>query len=367
MTTGEALLSPSFPIIAEELELNIATGGLAAGVLNVSIAIGAILGGFAYARWGSQKGAILGLLLSAAGGFVTATSAGVGTLLSGQAIAGFGSGMFFASGLSAIGALAGKRRGLAIAFFSVAFTAGVALGPLMVAIFGDLWQIPFVVAAGFSLLACVALTIWHIPPRVKGGETESRLSLRVMFTPAAVGVIAAIAQYATVFFLPLFAVTVWGLSTSSAALLLVFARILSFPAKLFTGNSTDTRGAVTIAKRHAAVATLLGLWWTLAPGPSLASWAAVVYVAIISTLGPLGNVLAFDAFGQRGTMLGAFRAIQIGAGAAAAAVIGAAAQWFGLRPTLMVAAALPVTLLLLRLDSGRPEAPLDLPEVGLST
>lgn len=356
VTSGEALLSPAFPILAERLDLDIGTAGLAGGVLNVSIAIGAILGGFVFSRFGSQKGAILGVLLSAAGGVLTAASANLTVLLVGQGIGGFGSGMFFASGLSAVGVLAGSRRGLAIGLFSIAFTGGVALAPMMIAIAGDAWRAPFVIAACLSLIAAAGLFIWRIPAAAHKEDREAmRPSLLVMLTPLAVGVVAAIAQYATVFFMPIFVVTTWHLSPASAAFLLVIARILSFPAKLLAGSSTDRGGAVTIAKRHAAVVTVLGLWWTLVPGPAAASWAVVLYIAITSTLGPLGNVLAFDAFGQQGKMLGAFRAIQIAAGAVAAAAIGLAADRFGLQETMTVAAVLPVTLLLLRSGSRQSD------------
>jgi predicted MFS family arabinose efflux permease len=359
VTVGEALLSPAFPLLARRLGLEIGTAGVAAGVLNVSIAVGAILGGFFLSRYGSQKGVLLGLSLSAGGGFLTAASGTLDVLLIGQAIGGFGSGMFFASGLSAIGVIGGTaRRGLAIAVFSVAFTAGVALAPTLVALAGaDHWRIPFAIAASFSVAAAVSISIWRIRTTVPTVDRMKapRSHLKLLRVPLVVGGVAAISQYGTVFFLPLFAVTAWGLSPASAALLLVVARILSLPVKLLAGNASDSGGALSVAKRYAAIATLLGIWWTFAPGPELASWAAVLYVPILSTLGPLSNVLAYDQFGDQGSMLGIVRAGQIGLGAATASAIGLGAAHFGLRPVLTTAVVLPAVVLLLSPDSARSE------------
>jgi predicted MFS family arabinose efflux permease len=359
VTAGEALLSPAYPLLVRRLGLDVGTAGLAAGVLNVSIAVGAILGGFFLSHYGSQKGVLLGLTLSAAGGFLTAGSGTLDVLLVGQAIGGFGSGMFFASGLSAIGVIGGNaRRGLAIAVFSLAFTTGVALAPTLVALAGaERWRIPFAVAASFSVVAAVSVSIWRIPGTAQTADRAKapRPPLKVMGVPLVVGGVAAISQYGTVFFLPLFAVTAWGLSPAAAAFLLVIARILSLPVKLLAGNASDNGGALRVAKRHSAIATLLGLWWTFAPGPELASWAAVLYVPILSTLGPLGNVLAYDEFGDRGSMLGIVRAGQIGLGAATASAIGLGAARVGLRPVLIVAVMLPAAVLLLSPDSLRSE------------
>lgn len=367
MTAGEALLSPAFPLLARRLDLDVGTAGLAAGVLNVSIAVGAILGGFFFSRYGSQKGVLLGLTLSAAGGFLTAGSGTLDVLLVGQALGGFGSGVFFVSGLSAIGVIGGTaRRGLAIAVFSVAFTAGVALAPTLVALAGaDRWRIPFAVAASSSVVAAVLVSIWRIPATVPAADRANapRAPLKALGVPLVVGGVASISQYGTVFFLPLFAVTAWGLSPASAALLLVIARILSLLTKLLAGNASDSDGALRVAKRYAAIATLLGLWWTSAPGPELASWAAVLYVPILSTLGPLSNVLAYEEFGDRGSMLGIVRAGQIGLGAVTASAIGLGAAQFGLRPVLTVAVVLPAAVLLLNPDTVRSD-PQFAPQVG---
>mgnify|MGYP005847917587 CR=1 FL=1 len=96
--------------------------------------------------------------------------------------------------------------------------------------------------------------------------------------------------------------------------------------------------------------------WTLHPAAWAALAAALVFAAAVSALGPVANALALEGFGTRGALLGVFRSAQIALGSAASAAIGAAASHIGLRPTLLVAAALPGALALIerRARGSRP-------------
>jgi fucose permease len=170
-----------------------------------------------------------------------------------------------------------------------------------------------------------------------------------LVTPLRVGGVAAVSQYGTIAFVPIFAVHVWGLSPATAALVLTVARIASVPAKLLSGNALDGAGALQVARRLGLLLAALGAWWTLAPGPAVAAWAAVAFVAFVSGLAPVANVLALESFEEHGELLGAFRSAQIGLGAAASALLGAGAATVGLRPSLIAAAVLvPATLVRFR-------------------
>jgi hypothetical protein len=69
-----------------------------------------------------------------------------------------------------------------------------------------------------------------------------------------------------------------------------------------------------------------------------------VFAGTVSSLFPVANVVAVDRFGANGPALGAYRSAQIGIGAAAGWLIGALGATVGLRPTLAVAVAVPVLL-----------------------
>jgi hypothetical protein len=167
---------------------------------------------------------------------------------------------------------------------------------------------------------------------------------RLLRRPLLVAGVGAISQYGTVGFLPTFAVLAWGMSPASAALALTTARLLSVPAKLVSGNATDQAGSLRTARRLGIALGALGIWWTLAPGPAWTLWAAVVFAALVSGLGPVTNVLALDSFSGEGMLLGAFRSAQIAIGSAAGAAIGGASSLLGLRPVLVACALVPLAM-----------------------
>ena len=349
VTTGESLLAPLLPLLRDELGLDLRGAGLALGLVSAAIAVGNLGGGALLARRGARKGTVAGLAVAAAGGVVAAASQGPPSFLLGQALLGLGSGVFFAAGLRAVGVLGGSRRGLAMGVFGVAFSGGLALAALLAALAGVWgWRTSFVAVAVLALATALAAALAPLPgpPAHAGGGASgpSEVVRRLLASPLLVGGVAAASQYGTVGFLPSFAVTAWGLSPATAALLLGAARLLSVPAKLVSGNAADQAGSYRIARRLGILLAVLGACWTLAPVP-VAPLAAVVFAAFVSGLGPVANVLAFERYGESGMLLGAFRSAQIGLAAAAGAGIGAASAAFGLRPVLAAATLLPLVLL----------------------
>jgi DHA1 family purine ribonucleoside efflux pump-like MFS transporter len=361
VTTAEWVVPPLFPVLAPVLGLGTGTAGLVFAVLGVAIATGGLVGGFALVRVGPRVGIVVGLTLVAAGAVVCATADGLEGLLVGEIVLGLGSGTFFAPGVHSAGALAGeRRRGIAIGIYGVAFSAGVALAGLLAAL-GDTWgwRVSFLATAGIAFAAALALVPFRLAAVRRQEGARPPFRLRAAVAPLAVGGVTAASQYGTVAFLPLYAVHAWGLSPGKAALVITVSRVLSVPAKLLTGNAADREGSLRIARRLGVVLALLGAWWTLAPGPEAAVGGAILFGAVVAALGPVGNVLALDAFAGRGQLLGAFRSAQIGLGAATSAILGAGAAVVGLRPMLVVTSiAIPASLLALRLGSAgaAPEA-----------
>jgi predicted MFS family arabinose efflux permease len=356
VTTGESLLAPLLPLLRDELGLDLRGAGLALGLVSAAIAVGNLGGGALLARRGARQGTVAGLAVVAAGGVVAAASQGPTSFLLGQALLGLGSGVFFAAGLRAVGVLGGSRRGLAMGLFGVAFSGGLALAALLAALAGVWgWRTSFVAVAVLALATALAAALAPMPgrppPAGGGASGPGAVVRRLLASPLLVGGVAAASQYGTVGFLPSFAVTAWGLSPATAALLLGAARLLSVPAKLVSGNAADQADSYRIARRLGLLLAVLGACWTLAPVPvPVAPLAAVAFAAFVSGLGPVANVLAFERYGGSGMLLGAFRSAQIGLAAAAGAGIGAASAAFGLRPVLAAAALLPLVLLPL----GRP-------------
>jgi MFS family permease len=98
---------------------------------------------------------------------------------------------------------------------------------------------------------------------------------------------------------------------------------------------------------RAVVAVLLvsGVGWSLAPASILSTVAAVVFAATVSALFPIANLVAFERFGNQGSMLGTYRSAQIAVGSLAAFLIGILAESQGLRTVLTACVLIPAVLL----------------------
>jgi predicted MFS family arabinose efflux permease len=345
-TTGEQLLSPVYPAARRDLGLSVGQGGIVFALLTVSIAAFNIVGGLLLRRVGPAALIRGAAAVGVAGSLTTATAHSLGQLIVGQIVLGASAGAFFPAGLQAVAVLAGPaRKGFAMGIYGVAFSGGLTLSAVLGAIGSSYnWRISFWAAAGLGVVAVIGgAGEAHARP-VRG--SHNRFSIRtVLALPTAVGTILSICQYGAIPFLTTFAVDEWGLSATSAATVLVAGRIISIVAKVVGGASADRVGAKASARRTGIALTATGLAWVLAPG-SLPTYAlAALFAGMVSSLGPVANVLAVERFGNDGMALGAYRSVQIGLGAAASALIGLAGDAFGLRPTLAVAALVPLALL----------------------
>jgi DHA1 family inner membrane transport protein len=315
-------------------------------VLTGSIAVTNLLGGAGLRRFAPVTLVRLACAAGLAGSVVTAVSDTYPSLLIGQSLLGVAAGLFFPAGLQGVGIAAGPaKRGFAMGIYGVAFslglTAAAALGALGA---GVGWRTPFWVAAALFVAAGLT-TVWtDFGPRATsgGGPIPWRL---VLSLPTYVGIVLAVLQYGAIPFLTTYAVDHWGISAAAAATVLIVGRLISIVAKVVGGASADRIGAKASARRTAVVLAATGLAWVLLPG-GLATYAlAAIFAGTVSSLGPVANILAVERFGQHGMALGLYRSIQIALGAAASALVGVAAGVVGLRPTLAVAALVPLALI----------------------
>lgn len=347
VTVGESVLAPVFPAAAEDLGLGLTTAGIAFSLLTISIAVGNLAGGYVVARRGPKVGVLASLVVTAVGALLAAAAPATGVFLAAQVLLGLGAGVFFAPAISAVGGIGGAgRRGLAMGLFGIAFSGGLTAAALLAAIGASVgWRAPFAVGGALSIAAFVAVALAAVPGRRPPAGGRQRLRDAVGRT-AAVGSAAAVSQYGTIAFLPTFAVVVWDVSAGRAALLLALARVLSVPAKLLAGHAADRVGPVRTVRVLGAALAITGALWTLVPERAWAVAPAVLFAATTSAVFPVANLLAYDAFGDRGPLLGTYRSVQMGVGAVASAAIGAAGSAWGLRPTLAGTIAVPAALAL---------------------
>ena len=349
-TTGESLLAPIYPIAAPELGLDLAGAGVAFAVLAFSIAAANLVSGLLLRFLAANRVIVLALGASTLGGVAGALASAPWQFFGAQILLGTGAGLLYPAAIMSIGLFAGpKRRGFAMGVFGVFFSGGLTLAAGLAALGTRLdWRVSFAIGAALAVVAAVG--VWPITDAPRSDADGSLFAgLRdVLGIPTAVGVVGGISQYATVSFFPVFAVTVWGVSDARAAAFLAIGRVLSIPAKLVSGSLADRHGPVEAARMTGLVLGLCGVAWAVLPWVPAAAVGGIAFTAGVSGLFPLANVLAFERVGRSGGALGAFRSLQLGAGAVAGFVLGAAAELVGLRPTVAVVTLLPLVLIALR-------------------
>lgn len=346
-TTGESLLAPIYPVAAADLSMDLAGAGTAFFVLAFSIALANLGCGLLLRRIAANRVIALALVASGAGGVVAAASDSTIRFLGAQVLLGAGAGLLYPAAIMSVGVFAGShRRGFAMGVFGVFFSGGLTLAAGLAALGTRFdWRWSFLIGTALAIVAAVG--VWPIADAPRSDSTRALFAgLRsVLGIPTAVGVVGGISQYATVSFFPVFAVTVWGISDARAAALLAVGRVLSVPAKLISGALADHAGPVQAARLSGAALGLAGLVWALVPSIPVAVVGGVAFTAGVSGLFPLANVLAFERVGRSGGALGAFRSLQLAAGAIAGFVVGRSAEWMGLRPTVAVVTLLPLCLI----------------------
>jgi predicted MFS family arabinose efflux permease len=346
-TTGEQMLSPLFPVAAEDLGLSVAEGGIAFAVLTGTIAITNLVGGSGLRRYAPVTLVRVAALVGLTGSVVNALTTGYVMLLVGQVLLGAAAGLFFPAGLQGVGAAAGPtKRGLAMGLYGVAFSLGLTMAAVLGAVGAGVgWRVPFWIAGALFLAAALAAGSADLGARADDGSNGRVPWREVLSLPTYVGIVLAVLQYGAIPFLTVFAVTRWGISAASAAAVLIVGRLFSIVAKVIGGASADRVGARTSARRTAIALTIMGMLWVLLPASLMTYGIAAAFAGTVSSLGPVANILAVERFGQNGMALGMYRSIQIGLGAASSAVVGIVADAVGLRPTLAVAMLVPLLLM----------------------
>ncbi len=353
-TTGESLLAPIYPVAADDLGLDLTRAGLSFAVLASAIAVCNVVGGLLLRRWATPRVLAAALATTSLGGLVAATSGEPRQFLVAQVLLGAGAGLLYPGAVMSVGTFAGRnRRGFAMGLFGVMFSAGLVLAACLSALGTQSdWRWSFGIGAVFAAIAAIAVLFISGAPRAATGGSAFVGLAAVLGAPTIVGVVGGISQYATVSFLPVFAVDVWDMSEAAAAGVLAVGRVMSVPAKLVSGALADRRGPIHTARCVGVVLAVAGLAWALCPTLWIGVVAAVVFTAEVSALFPLANLLAFERAGARAPALGVFRSLQLAAGAVAGFTVGAAADIAGLRPTIAVVSAVPLCLVLGRAETG---------------
>ena len=348
-TTGEALLAPIFPIAAGELGIDVNLAGVLFATLAIGISAANVAGGLLLRWWTADRVLLLAVITSAIGAAISSAANGVTVFVVGQLALGAGAGLLYPAAIMAVGAFAGpERRGFAMGLFGVSFSLGLTLAAGLASVGVRLdWRWSFAVVAAFAAASALGVIRLSDAPRSEQSAPMFAGLRAVLGTPTIVGVTGGMSQYATVSFLPVFAVAVWGIGEARAALILAVGRIASIPAKLITGWLTDRLGSTTAARVTGATLGVAGAIWALSPSMIAGIVAACLFTATVSGLFPIANTMALERVGRSGASLGVFRSVQIAAGALMGVVIASFNGVVGLRATIAIVGSLPILLVLL--------------------
>ncbi len=344
-TIGEQVLGPIFPESTAEFGLTEADGGIAFGVLAISIAIMNLGGGWLLRRFRAQRLIMVALVVSACGSAIAANAQSFAMLVLAQALLGAGAGLFFPSGLQTAGIAAGPaKRGFAMGMYGVAYSLGLTGAAVLGSLGASIgWRWAFGVSCALSIAAAVGTLFMRTPHVAPEGGGWSSVK-RATSLPTAVGAAGAMCQYGTIAFLTTYAVQEWKLSAADAAAMLAVGRVLSIVAKVISGASSDRVGPHASARSTGLVLVATGLGWVLLPGGLFTYALAAIFAGAVSSTGPIANMLAVQRFGRDGMALGAFRSAQIALGALAGAAIGFAGDALNLKVVLAFAVLIPLSL-----------------------
>ncbi|MBE9374690.1 MFS transporter [Saccharopolyspora sp. HNM0983] len=174
---GIGLVDPILLSIAEALDAGPEQVTLLfSSYLGVQVVAMLVTGAFS-ARFGPKRTVVTGLALIVLATLACAVAASIGQLIALRAVWGLGNAFFIATALSVIVGAASGGQQAAVLLYEAALGIGLATGPLLGALLGDLsWRGPF---AGTAVLMAIALVLaaGFLP---KDGERSQRQAIRLL-------------------------------------------------------------------------------------------------------------------------------------------------------------------------------------------
>src|SRR3954470_13008759 len=172
---GIGLVDPILPALSTKLHASPADVELLFTSYLVITAVAMLVTGWVSSRIGAKRTLILGLALIVAFASLAGAAHSIGGIVGFRAGWGLGNALFIATSLAVIvGSASGGFAG-AIVLYETALGIGIAFGPLLGGLLGDIsWRGPFFGVAALMLIALVA-TILLVDPTPRP-ETKCRLA-----------------------------------------------------------------------------------------------------------------------------------------------------------------------------------------------
>jgi ACDE family multidrug resistance protein len=179
---GIGLVDPILPSLASKLQASPSQVELLFTSYLVVTAVAMLVTGWVSSRLGAKRTLIAGLVLIVVFSAIAGSSGSIGEIVGFRAGWGLGNALFIATSLAVIVGSASGGFGGAIVLYETALGVGIACGPLLGGLLGNVsWRGPFFGVAVLMLIALVATAVLVEPtprPAQKSSITEPLKALR---------------------------------------------------------------------------------------------------------------------------------------------------------------------------------------------
>lgn len=344
---SETFISPLFPLIREDLGLEVSDQAALIAVLTLCIGVANVGGGWVGSSWGDRQAIRLSGVLLAAGAAVSGVSNGIHLLFVGQGLSGLGVGLFFGPGLAIVGRMYIESRGRAIATYGLAYSLGLAVAAFSSNVGINLWRSVFLVTAVLALGFAVSAP--HLVeaegPRPDGLLREARIYLRHPGYRMALvtGIAAGTTHYVVIGLTPQHFVD-RGTGLALVTGLVGAGRLASVGGKFISGWGVDRIGGARTAVLLLASVVALGTAVVLFPG-QLGLWAVAPFVCVTAMLFPVSNAIVVISLPARASWgVGIYRAALMLASAICAGFVSVALRATDTGPVMFVALTVPLVV-----------------------
>ena len=344
---AETMISPLFPLVRIDLDLNDSQLPAILTAVAVGIASFNVIGGAA-SRWLSDRALVRASAVSLVLGMaLSGTAESFGVLLAGQALLGVAFGIFFPPALAAVARLYPDAPGKAIAAYGLAYSFGLSAAALSATAGASGWRWVFVGCAVPGVAAVVYAPRWTEPARDPSppplmAEVRRYAKVRTYRLAGYASVGGVSMHYLVIGLAPLYFVD-RGVELWLVAILLAAGRALSAAVKLVGGALYDRHGGPWTARQMMLATSALGLLTVLLPAAA-GVWVLVAFVAVAVSVLPVANAMLVSALPERsGWGIGIFRAGLLGSAALLSAAANRLLEWdlLSLKSVMLVSLALP--------------------------
>lgn len=354
----QAVIPAMFPILEKSLGLTFTQLGLIAFTLNMIASVMQPIVGMYTDKRPLPYALPIGLTSSMIGMLGLALAPNFATILISVVFIGFGSATFHPEGSRVAYLAAGPRRGFAQSIYQVGGNTGQALAPLITALilvplgqFGAIW---FTLVAGLAVLFLIYIARWYSQQlSLINNQSKSNLKKEKSVVQKKGIITALIILIFVVFarswyhsaisnFYAFYAIDQYELSIAKAQIYIFTFLMMGAIGTFFGGPLADKFGKKTMILLSYLIPAPLAILL-----PFVNNWLAIILLGLIGLFlmssFSVAVVYAQDLMpGKIGTMSGLIVGLAFGMGAIGSVAFGTFIDWFGLFPSMIFAAILPL-------------------------